>query len=1203
MKTIRSFIIMLTTSTILAIAGGCRTVTPAGDVKIHSETQDEQELLVMENQFVRIALTPARGAHITEFTLKSTGHNVLDNGNECWEGYTDILDKEWPGPDIQTKPYSVSTQQSDSRGTITCSYVCGEVLLERMMSLDADSSVLEIVIRLTNRGREAQTLCYGAHVCLATGDSDNAPDLILWPQDQDIKRGSVDYSCYAIQSFETPPAWIAFLDTQKGGLIITDFSRKAMDHFLIYTAQGPSPQAYWQWTKVPPGGSREARGRLGIAQGITELRVVGESTAADIKADRLLYGNDDEVGIEYTLCGWRGRAPGPVTVRICSLPGRRVVWSSRQNLGTMPIGGSCRGTCQWRTGGAGNGGYVLELEADGLRASTTFQIDGKIMNPIIKTIAECREQLRGEMDKGMRDRVELLLRDAQASFSLQTALYAAGFTASGVVFSDLNQNGRQDSGEDGVAQVAVSDGVRIMHTDTQGHYQLTNISTIKSRFVFITTPAGYTAWNRFYAAIPSVPSNMVANFALWPMPATSSNVFKFAHIADIHISTTNDAKIFVDDLREIEIFGPDFIMATGDLVSDGSKPVEFVNYQSALQQTKLPVINVVGNHDGASSFEKFLGPTYYAFDYGPKHFIIFNCLMPSKAQWAWLRQDLADQRSSGKDVLVFLHFTPSAKLITLLQQFNAQAVFSGHWHSSRVVPCGNILSVNTPPPRFAGIDTSPRGFRLITCQAGKLFLDDHYSGCKQLCALVAPAEAANILTGAIPIQAAAYDSSWPVMGVEYQWNNGGWNNMTPQNKFCWQAQENCPSPGTNQVKIKVHLGETNVLERQSTFAVSARALPVPEAGRDWPMFHNDAGRTGATDENVIPPLHLAWFKTLGGTIHFSSPVVTEGMVYIGVADEENKGQAGIYALDGVTGAVKWHYVTAASIRHTVAVDRQRCYGVTIDGMVIALDKATGTLVWQYGLGNEMERWSSRWSIASPLVCDNVVYAGVAPYFVALEATTGKKIWRASSMGPDWMNCLSSPACDKERIFVGFNWNARGLFALDRINGLPIWNNTNYGGGCASPVYSDGKLYYYGGHALDPQSGACLWKNCNTVSTPAIAGNTLVIGCPDNKIKAIDSVTGKEIWTYLLKGRVQFAFSPYCRTSAAVISSPAIAGQVVYCGGTSGQFVALDLQSGKLLWSYDLGIPITSSPAVSGNTVYIATFDGTVYAFTALGRSP
>lgn len=784
-------------------------------------------------------------------------------------------------------------------------------------------------------------------------------------------------------------------------------------------------------------------------------------------------------------------------------------------------------------------------------------------------------------------------------------------TAVGTIFNDGNRNGQQDSGENGVGGVSVSDGIRITKTDTQGRYRLADISPAGSRFVFISTPAGYTAWDRFYCRVPSSPTNiMTANFALWPLPASSNDLFKFAQITDIHIgrNKTGDVAEFIDDLREIEALAPDFIIATGDLVSSGADESQFVQYKSVRRQLKTPLVSVMGNHDcmkkGKDYFENHLGPAYYSFDYGRKHFIILNCCASSKEQEDWLKQDLMDQQAAGKDALVFQHYPPAGKLLSMLQQFKTQAIFSGHWHSTRVVSCGNVLSVNTPSLRFGGIDLSPRGFQLVTCRADKIILDSRYSGCKQLCVLIAPADGVSLPVGVIPFHMVAYDSSTPVTNVEYQLNNSAWNRMMPQNKFCWQAQEKCSFPGTNQVKIKVHFSNATVLERQSTFTVAtAGSLPVPEPGENWPMFHRDAGRTGATEEDVVPPLYLAWFRTLGGTIHVSSPVVEDGIVYIGVADEENKGQAGIYALDGVTGSIKWRYATVSSIRHTVAVDTQRCYGITIDGMVIALDKATGKLIWQYSLGNEMERLCSRWAMAAPLVYDNTVYAGVAPYFVALEATTGKEIWRAPNMGGDWISSLTSPSGNQEHIYVGFNWG-KGLFALDRKNGLPVWNN-KYRYGYASPVCSGGRLYYCGQPvcALEPQSGACIWSNDMgiVVSTPAIVGDILVIGRGNGQIQAIDGATGRKIWEYRSPRQAKLFSRPYARTESPIISSPVIAGQIVYCGGTDGQLMALDLQSGKLLWNYDLGSPITSSPAVSGNTVYIAAFDGTVYAFTTLCR--
>lgn len=67
---------------------------------------------------------------------------------------------------------------------------------------------------------------------------------------------------------------------------------------------------------------------------------------------------------------------------------------------------------------------------------------------------------------------------------------------------------------------------------------------------------------------------------------------------------------------------------------------------------------------------------------------------------------------------------------------------------------------------------------------------------------------------------------------------------------------------------------------------------------------------------------------------------------------------------------------------------------------------------------------------------------------------------------------------------------------------------------------------------------------------------------------------------------------------AIESSPAIAGGAVYVGSATGDLVSLDLATGKVRWKYkaakDLGIG-ESSPAVAGGTVYVGDLDGTFHA--------
>ena len=60
--------------------------------------------------------------------------------------------------------------------------------------------------------------------------------------------------------------------------------------------------------------------------------------------------------------------------------------------------------------------------------------------------------------------------------------------AQGTVFVDSNGNGQRDSGEPGVPNVRVSDGLRISVTDKQGEYTL---DITAPAIVFVVKPKGY----------------------------------------------------------------------------------------------------------------------------------------------------------------------------------------------------------------------------------------------------------------------------------------------------------------------------------------------------------------------------------------------------------------------------------------------------------------------------------------------------------------------------------------------------------------------------------------------------------------------------------------------------------------------------------------------------------------------------------------
>jgi outer membrane protein assembly factor BamB len=66
----------------------------------------------------------------------------------------------------------------------------------------------------------------------------------------------------------------------------------------------------------------------------------------------------------------------------------------------------------------------------------------------------------------------------------------------------------------------------------------------------------------------------------------------------------------------------------------------------------------------------------------------------------------------------------------------------------------------------------------------------------------------------------------------------------------------------------------------------------------------------------------------------------------------------------------------------------------------------------------------------------------------------------------------------------------------------------------------------------------------------------------------------------------------------VDSSPVVCGGKIAFGSEDGRLYILTMESGKELWSYEIGKPLTASPAIANGMVIIGSEDGSVYAFGA-----
>lgn len=201
----------------------------------------------------------------------------------------------------------------------------------------------------------------------------------------------------------------------------------------------------------------------------------------------------------------------------------------------------------------------------------------------------------------------------------------------------------------------------------------------------------------------------------------------------------------------------------------------------------------------------------------------------------------------------------------------------------------------------------------------------------------------------------------------------------------------------------------------------------------------------------------------------------------------------------------------------------------------------------------------------------------------------------------------------------------------RIEGKLLWTQ-KFGPLFSSPVAglgmlfissTDGNLY-----ALKQASGTVVWRaslgDYLTDATPALEGQVLFVSVHSSALEALDAHTGQVYWTFetnekiqapplvfgsrvLLASRTtlwtldassgQLIWKFHRGVSAwPTTGSPTAAGGVVYFSlGTGTQLWALNLVNGHVLWSFNTGDRITSAALVGGDTIYLATWHGNVFA--------
>jgi hypothetical protein len=291
-------------------------------------------------------------------------------------------------------------------------------------------------------------------------------------------------------------------------------------------------------------------------------------------------------------------------------------------------------------------------------------------------------------------------------------------SARGMVFHDKNENGVRDAGERGIKGVRVSNGVAVVATDRGGAYEIpvtndtilfvlkprnwaTPVNDVNiSQFFYVHKPAGSQA-SRFPGVSPTGPLPESVDFPL--IKRREPNTFKALFFGDTQVKNQKEIDFLSHDvLEELIGFEAAFAVSLGDLVHDPLNMLRPLN--SAMSVLEMPVYNVLGNHDinfdapndkgSDETFERVYGPNYYAYDYGPVHFIVVDSVhwdgekyvgRLGKDQLEFIRNDLAGVDPKQRIVLS-MHIPLQTlqdreELYRILEPFPNTLSFGAHWHT------------------------------------------------------------------------------------------------------------------------------------------------------------------------------------------------------------------------------------------------------------------------------------------------------------------------------------------------------------------------------------------------------------------------------------------------------------------------------------------------------------------------------------------
>lgn len=225
---------------------------------------------------------------------------------------------------------------------------------------------------------------------------------------------------------------------------------------------------------------------------------------------------------------------------------------------------------------------------------------------------------------------------------------------------------------------------------------------------------------------------------------------------------------------------------------------------------------------------------------------------------------------------------------------------------------------------------------------------------------------------------------------------------------------------------------------------------------------------------------------------------------------------------------------------------------------------------------------------SPIAHEGVVYFGACDKnFYAVDAETGKEVWRFTTNGP----INASPTLHEGVLYFG---SYDSTFYVLNLDGKLLWSFKTGDKIFSKPFVHKGAVYFGSWdknfYALDAENGRLLWKfktNGKILSWPVVCDDTIYFGSCDNNFFALN-----------LDGTVKWRF----RVGAeAGLFNSIVDNGMVYFGSFDGNVYAVKSDTGGLVWKFALSEPPNTVFCCSDGLLYFGSRNYNFYAISAKGR--